>query len=1196
MERPRDKLSRSPHGHRGSRHSHRSVNGSRPRSLSPDAPRISRPRSPYVAHRSRPRSPHGSRPRSPHGSRPRSPHSHYGSRPRSPHGSRPRSPHSRYGFRPRSPHGFRPRSPHSHYGSRPRSPHGSRPRSPHDFRRSPPRSDGSRPRSPHSPPGSRARYSHVLRSRSPYGPHGHRLRSRSPMPRSSRSPMPRSSRSPMPRSSRSPRPRSSRTLRSRSPQGYRGLRSNSPLPPLPLRPFIPHGPRELSPLGLGMRSPLGDRPRSPSGLYPYHPHSPGPLSPLRSPYRHPPGGSRRSFSPGHRSPHGYLPSPSRGPPEVDSSRWPLTCGARPRDPEDLRYRLTRPSQSSDGQRWSPRGDRAAVDESLRITVGNDFFNSSSPDRTRLSGSLDDVSCTSRDELIEECIMTREHLLSRQQNTSEVEQCLSPLTVRNDIDYRQRNATHRPTSLSPLNNRCSLDDYRVSHPEDLEIKPMKSRRKNQNDQEHGLPFQHEGFVSNSGFGRNRSPLTNSNVLQHSNIQFSFRIENFTEKKYKTLEQFKQTPIPILSEKCFPSDGERCSILDKKVDSDSFSRFLPHNRTSIHEDRRVSNNLSIAENELGVREKMFLPRVEEEVFLYGNSDSYGREPQPSTQSIGTSVREQVAGVMEDKHTDPNLTSTQEATIAHQNHPELQKIQDLLKTIGVDIGDAEIGKLSVRTQERLYGKNLPSNSRQGHSSEAQLQELYQIRNRSETRSPESNHKHSRSPTWSMQTSKNRLSYTKSEISEKDEDSGQELPIPSLGQQQTISSLGQQQTISSLGQQQAISSLGQQQAISSLGQQQAISSLGQQQAISSLGQQQAISSLGQQQAISSLGQQQAISSLGQHQAISSLEHQQAIYMLRQQQQSTPLLGQPLNIAPHQRPMMLTAPHLYQMTTFAQHTTAQMLPALMTTAPPSSPFLPPNFVPNTSIPPPVFFPPPPMPNFTDRPNTQIPPPSMQPPFFYGGLGHGMPPKGPIPSGPPDPFLRTSSKRRNLKVIQTITESDKEGVKPVKMQKQDSCHLVYIDTLNSSTKSTPPSDDKNRVAQKVKVLRDLEKIKSDRFVRGKKLAFLQKKLESLIKRHGDILQNKAQQNKFHTNPLLAQAKRIEDELVALCKAAAEADEQQSSLEKVAKILGLNISEKSNPSAQSQKTEEKRGMGSNTAKSSVPVEPKAQTQVGTATSS
>ncbi|XP_069092374.1 zinc finger protein 318-like isoform X1 [Pleurodeles waltl] len=1056
----------------------------------------------------------------------RSPRGHSGSRShrgrRSVNGSRPRS---------LSP-GSRPRSPPAPHRSRLRSPHGSRPRSPRSHYGSRPRSPHrSRPRSPYAP-----RYSHGPRSRSPHGSHGRRPGSRSPR---------------------------YRAFRSRSPVGDRDYRSYSPL--------------GLRPRGSRERSPYLDRPRSP-----YLPLSPGSPLPLRSPYS--PGRPSRRSSPGPRSPHGCASPSSRALPDPGSS-WRLhACPARPRDPGDLRYRLTRPS--GDSQRWSPLSDHAEVEESLRITVGNDFYNRSSRERTRLSCSLDDVSDTSRDELIGECNLTQDHSLGCLRSTLEEEEYLSPLTVRNDTDYRRRHASHPLNPLSLRNNRRSLDNYHTRYPEDLEVMPIKSILKNQNEQEPCLPFQHEGFMSSSGFGRERSPLTNPNVLQHRVRPFSSLKENVTERMYKTLEQCTQSSIPMRTEECFPNAGERCNILGKRVDSDSFSGILPPSRTAVRDDCRVSNNLNITVNDPSMQQKMFLTNEEEEAFLYGNPHNSEDELQHSTKILGTSVRERVPAVMEDKLTVPNLTSSQEATIAHEKHPELQKIQDLLKNIGVEIGDIDIGKLSVRTRERLYGKNLPSNSRERRPSETQLQEPYQISNRSETRSPESNHKHSLSPTWSMQSSKDRLSYTKSEVSGKGEDRWQQLPIPTLGQQQAIPTLGQQQAIPTLGQQQAIPTLGQQQAISSLGQQQAISSLGQQQAISSLGQQQAISSLGQQQAISSLGQQQAISSLGQQQAISSLGQQQAISSL----------GHPLNIPPHQSPMMVPASHFYQVLTFAQHTTAHMLPTLMNAAPPSSPFLTPTYVPNTSIPPPVFFPPPPIPNYMERPNTQIPPPSIQAPFASGGYGHGMPPTGPIPSGPPDPFLRTVSKHRNLKVIQTTTERKKIVVKPAETQKQDSCHLVYIETENTSSKSTPPLDDKNRVAQKVKVLRDLEKLKSDRVVREKKLSFLQKKLESLTKKHSEILQNKGQQNKFHTNPLLTQAKRIEDELVALCKAAADADEQQASLKKVAKILGLNISEKSNPPAQTQKTAEKQGMGSNTVKSSVPVEPKAQTQVGTATSS
>ncbi|CAN2387509.1 hypothetical protein PRIEUP_LOCUS10399 [Pristimantis euphronides] len=75
-------------------------------------------------------------------------------------------------------------------------------------------------------------------------------------------------------------------------------------------------------------------------------------------------------------------------------------------------------------------------------------------------------------------------------------------------------------------------------------------------------------------------------------------------------------------------------------------------------------------------------DEERFLYGDDEDKKPEPQkpPSRQ---TASAPQVK-ISPDKQ-------------------EYEKIHDLLKTIGLDIGVAEIGKLAVRTQERLHGKKL-------------------------------------------------------------------------------------------------------------------------------------------------------------------------------------------------------------------------------------------------------------------------------------------------------------------------------------------------------------------------------------------------------------------------------------------------------------------------------------------------------------
>ncbi|XP_018423436.1 PREDICTED: zinc finger protein 318 [Nanorana parkeri] len=76
-------------------------------------------------------------------------------------------------------------------------------------------------------------------------------------------------------------------------------------------------------------------------------------------------------------------------------------------------------------------------------------------------------------------------------------------------------------------------------------------------------------------------------------------------------------------------------------------------------------------------------EEERFLYGDEDD--KTPEPSKEPP--------------KPTPPPVN-------VPKNNPdekEYAKIHDLLKTIGLDIGVAEISKLAVRTQERLHGKKL-------------------------------------------------------------------------------------------------------------------------------------------------------------------------------------------------------------------------------------------------------------------------------------------------------------------------------------------------------------------------------------------------------------------------------------------------------------------------------------------------------------
>ncbi|KAG9344492.1 hypothetical protein JZ751_011162, partial [Albula glossodonta] len=74
--------------------------------------------------------------------------------------------------------------------------------------------------------------------------------------------------------------------------------------------------------------------------------------------------------------------------------------------------------------------------------------------------------------------------------------------------------------------------------------------------------------------------------------------------------------------------------------------------------------------------------------------------------------------------------------QEVEEYEKIQDLLKTIGLDLGVAEISKMAARTQERLHGKKVPPVS--SHRPERR-QDWHRSRSRSRSSSQ------SRSPSWS-------------------------------------------------------------------------------------------------------------------------------------------------------------------------------------------------------------------------------------------------------------------------------------------------------------------------------------------------------------------------------------------------------------------------------------------------------------------
>ncbi|XP_015673972.1 zinc finger protein 318 [Protobothrops mucrosquamatus] len=91
-------------------------------------------------------------------------------------------------------------------------------------------------------------------------------------------------------------------------------------------------------------------------------------------------------------------------------------------------------------------------------------------------------------------------------------------------------------------------------------------------------------------------------------------------------------------------------------------------------------------------------DEEKFLYGDDDGDSNNSLPSQKLMLSEKKEPVT---EKVNSPPPASLSVKPEILEQSSPEYDKIRDLLKTIGLDIGVAEVGKLAARTEERLYGK---------------------------------------------------------------------------------------------------------------------------------------------------------------------------------------------------------------------------------------------------------------------------------------------------------------------------------------------------------------------------------------------------------------------------------------------------------------------------------------------------------------
>ncbi|KAM9383028.1 zinc finger protein 318 [Phaethornis superciliosus] len=653
------------------------------------------------------------------------------------------------------------------------------------------------------------------------------------------------------------------------------------------------------------------------------------------------------------------------------------------------------------------------------------------------------------------------------------------------EERSRNLNHDVSGsgyvIPGLTNTLQTAEPRYTYrPEEIPSMPKKSILKKRVEMEVESPIQPEGFSSSPAPSKDLPLLSSHSSLSQSNdtAPFISEVENFLKRlnKDSIVESankelldglYEWNPLSGASKDTFMFEEKFGSFLShkekvepKSEPADRHTDFLlPHERAS-QDGSGFSRILGMMADSASAQEKRrrSFPDIEdEEKFLYGDEDEDTKAESLPIQKPPVSCGNEI--ITQKVSPPPSPAPAVKLDPLEEPNAEYAKIHDLLKTIGLDIGVAEIGKLAVRTQERLHGKKLASRSPDRRSSDHRRGDPWDLRrSRSDTRSPELSQQRSASPPVSFQQSKDASSLQKSEYP-KNKPVGQDIPprVP----EQPIPSVS--------------------------------------------------------------------------------------------------LIPSVPPAPPSLPPTPATVSQYQIPSYSQFTAAQM---------------PQNY----------------------------PPPTMAPPG-YDAYGHYMayaapgwtmypPAQQPNPTLPETHGLLTMAMsanptRPNLRVIETVSMA-----KDVPDSKRDGSVLVHVPTtpvhskvplrLNSHPlKNTTErmSDEKNRAAQKQKVIEEREKLKNEREARQKKLYYLKTELDRLRKQQGEMLRKKRREKDGHKDPLLVEVNRLQEnimkEISELHKESDAADKKQSELDKVAQILGINIFEKPRkPSVETKDSSEKNSKSEN----------------------
>ncbi|XP_063146807.1 zinc finger protein 318-like [Candoia aspera] len=453
-----------------------------------------------------------------------------------------------------------------------------------------------------------------------------------------------------------------------------------------------------------------------------------------------------------------------------------------------RYSLDQPSYSLRRHSRSPgQRSESSVEKYLRILVENDQYRIGTPERKLLSDRLrspaDSLSDVDRNDLADGPIFSRvlSHPWNLERGFSREENPSSPFSMRHDGNYHSRDIFISKLDRS-INNEHLQEQSRESDRDgerkskcfqydrlfDESIKPQDLLRETQKcckqslNSSPSLMYLDEDFCKLERIRRKREEDELSrNISTDYPVLDSANPEQSSESRYcYTSEKTPAMPTKSILKKRLDDSSiqESGNFLKEKAPHESTLEsinqhgdfLLPHERAS--QDRSdFSRILGTMTDSTYAQEKRLYPfpdNIEDEdKFLYGDD---GGDSNNCLYSQKLMLSEKKKLGSEKVNSPPPASLSVKPDTLEESRPEYEKIRDLLKTIGLDIGVAEIGKLAARTEERLHGKKTTYSPDHHSVAIHKAESLERHCSLSGVLSPESRQKHSLSPSGSFPSSK--------------------------------------------------------------------------------------------------------------------------------------------------------------------------------------------------------------------------------------------------------------------------------------------------------------------------------------------------------------------------------------------------------------------------------------------------------------